>query len=224
MSKYNSYAKEADSTFKEIRAEYNKAYEAYTEAKSKNDTAVTLPNISSNAVYKAECLAKFEKAKADMENAKQSWTTLDKKLAELGAKFAQEVEKEYAANPDEIDSNTLKLLESGILNINDYERLVEKFADNRTMSRLINKYARDKFENDRKRNTYEVNSRYQAVLGATLSDHAIHELKEAWNGLVSSMNTMTGRGFNAEKRIDIGHTYTMINKYDDTMGRMIENF
>lgn len=70
----------------------------------------------------------------------------EKKVAELRVKFSEYLEELYAANPDNLDQSTMKLLESGICSPAELYRLAERHKDNPTMLRIVSIYAEKKRE------------------------------------------------------------------------------
>lgn len=55
----------------------------------------------------------------------------------------QDVRISSTVDPDDVDTNTIELLKSGVLGADDYYSLVDKFDNNQTMLRLIAKYAKE---------------------------------------------------------------------------------
>ena len=53
----------------------------------------------------------------------------------------------YTANPDAIDPNAVELLKTGVLGAYDFCSLADKHADNPTMLRIIEKYAKEAANN-----------------------------------------------------------------------------
>ena len=147
MSNFNSYAKEVDQIAKTVFDEYRKSEAAFKKAEAQ---AKLYPkkNGFTDADYIAKSTraeAEFMEAKQRLTNAKKAMETKKSELETLRKKLTNEIEKEYSADPAQLDGNTLELLKSGILKGNEYERLFAKAkADgNPTMMRMIGKYAGD---------------------------------------------------------------------------------
>ena len=87
----------------------------------------------------AECQEQLKDANARLSHYRnQSHITMNKARA-IMADFEKSLDLKNAVTSGDVDYGTLKLLESGILNVHDYERL---FADaeqsgNRTMMRIV---------------------------------------------------------------------------------------
>lgn len=69
------------------------------------------------------------------EKARQAYTDLRKELAD-------KVHFDSLANPDDVDTNALALMASGILKPDDLAALALRYAKNRTMLRLIANHAK----------------------------------------------------------------------------------
>lgn len=93
------------------------------------------------AVHSAQAKVDFLAAQAKYKEAKKKLMATQFKA--LRDELEAAIETEYAANPGQVDNNTLKLLESGILTPVDYKKLVHdaKIANNRTMLRFIGQSA-----------------------------------------------------------------------------------
>lgn len=145
MSKYNNYAKELDKAFKEARKEYLSVYESYTETKKQFDCVPQINGIVNYDYAKKHNEAKyaFEKAKIEMQNAKNIWEKFNQRCRELKSNLENEVYKNNAINPESVDSATVELLKSGMLTGDDYFSLADKYDDNPTMLKLIAGYANE---------------------------------------------------------------------------------
>ena len=64
-------------------------------------------------------------------------------LKDLKQKFVDDLDRERAADPSQLDMQAMKLMESGVLPIKDYQAIIEKYSDNATMQRLAAKYMRE---------------------------------------------------------------------------------
>ena len=149
MSKYRKFAEKADAMAKEAFKKVNETAEALQRAQSK---AAACPQ--RNGMVDAEYAAKSARAAADLaeakaahERAKAELQTLNKNIAEVRAELVREIEKDNRADPELVDTATMELLKSGILTTDDYQGLFEKHSGNRTMQRLIRKYANETADN-----------------------------------------------------------------------------
>lgn len=161
MSKFNHYAKKLDSIAKQAFEDYHGAKLALKSAeKAVSDTPEYHVGMSSKyntPSYQMKVL----KAQEDLITAKENFRKEQRKLEEHLREFAQmrmeleqEIEREYAMNPADLDGNTMELLKSGILKPSDYAILMDKATDaeNFTMMRMIAKYAKDAEAENSKRN------------------------------------------------------------------------
>lgn len=147
MSKFNSYAKKVDEVAKAAFEAYRKAEQAYKKAEEK---AREYPQ--RGGMVDAEYAAKSARAQADFLEAKAAFEAARRTFRDSGAQFnamrselAQALNDAYSVDPAALDSNTLELLKSGILNGSEYAKLLNeaKAANNPTMVRMIGKYAGD---------------------------------------------------------------------------------
>jgi len=147
MSKFNSYAKKVDEMAKAAFEAYRKAETAYKKAEEK---ARQYPQ--RNGFVDAEYAAKSARAQADFLEAKQAYEAAKRTFRDSETQFngmrnelAAAIEDAYSADPAQLDTATLELLKSGILNAGEYTKLLEqaKAASNPTMVRMIGKYAGD---------------------------------------------------------------------------------
>lgn len=162
MSKYNSYAKKVDEIAKEAFKEYRKAEKVLEDAEKE---ARLYPQ--NHGVVTADIAAKSARAHSDllearekMKVARRSLEERNREIAALRKELAAEVEDHFSADPKSLDSNTLELLRSGILNSYEYEKLLKesRAAGNHTMARVIARYAgraadREEAENGESSNT-----------------------------------------------------------------------
>lgn len=95
--------------------------------------------------------ARAAKAEADYQRALQERTSMRFHLPEAAMremqtirnKYAQEVEAEFAVDPEKLDSHALELLKAGIMRPAEYTAMLAKARaeGNHTMCRMVAKYA-----------------------------------------------------------------------------------
>lgn len=150
MSKFNHYVKKADEMAKAAFEAYRKAEKAYKDAEKKRNEYP-----QRHGMVDAQYAAKSARAQADFLEAKEAYEAAKRTFRDSGAQFktmrselAADLEKEYSVNPAALDSNTLELIKSGIMNAGEYMRLLKEAqaAGNHTMARMIGKYAADAAE------------------------------------------------------------------------------
>ena len=95
-----------------------------------------------------EFQAAWEAFKAAFDAAKRAFASHTSEIQAMRKDLAADLEKEYSVNPAALDSNTLELIKSGIMNAGEYMRLLKEAqaAGNHTMARMIGKYAADAAE------------------------------------------------------------------------------
>ena len=147
MSKYNTYARQLDTAFRSARDEYAKSYAELQAAQQANedagawrpddDAANKQLRVATTALY-------FFKQKTAYEITETKvWPEFDARCKELRKELEKDVQKDGLANPDAIDANTVELLKAGVLTVEDYYSLAERYEGNSTMLRLLGKYALD---------------------------------------------------------------------------------
>ena len=159
MSKFNSYARRVNEVAKKAFDEYRKAEKAYQDAHAK---AVEYPQRI--GIVDAEYAAKSARAHADYLEAKEALSKATRALkghnsdiAAIKTELAAALDKEYAADPTKLDTATMELLKSGILNAYEYNKLLEdaKAAGNHTMVRIIANAAKTAAEEEGRRHGEE---------------------------------------------------------------------
>lgn len=147
MSRFNKYARRLDEEAKKAFEEYRKAEREYHEAEKKvNSYPKGLDGVVPQ--YQAE----HARAQADFFEKRDAYKAAHSKfkggskvLSDIRSELEEAVNSVYAADPEKMDANTLELIRSGILNADEYTKLLEKAqsTENYTMCRLIGRYAAD---------------------------------------------------------------------------------
>ena len=147
MSKFNTYARQADTAAKEA---FKVLQEAQAAMKKAEDAQRDYPERS--GFVSAEYAAKATRAKADVLEAKEQLKAAQRNMLDVETRIqgikkdlAADLERSFYADPEKIDSATMDLLKSGILKPAEYVHLYEQANtdDNPTMMRIIGKYAQD---------------------------------------------------------------------------------
>ena len=150
MSKFNNYAKKLNEIANATFEEYRRAEAAVKSAESRHNAYPRRNN--ADPAY----MAKSARAEADLAEARNAFDQMrrhlfDDKRREIAA-VRVELEKAvfdaFAADPKSVDSNTLALMNSGIMTANEYSRLIDSAiaSGNFTMTRLLAKSAADMAE------------------------------------------------------------------------------
>lgn len=150
MSKFNEYARRLDEIAKNAFKEYTEAADRLKKAEA---AAREYPPQHGfvDAAYmakKARAEANLLEAKQGVQAAKRALDSHTSEIAALRRELATALEDSYSADPAALDTATLELLKSGILNAGEYERLLHgaQAANNPTMTRIIGRYAQDAAE------------------------------------------------------------------------------
>lgn len=143
MSKFNSYVRKVDELAK-------KSFEAYIEAKAGLDAAEsayrTFPQ-RQGGIENADALrakANLLAAQERMRQVKRDMDAGNDAVSAVRRELSVALADAFAADPSQIDTNVLTLLQSGILTVDEYGRLMDVAAkaDNHTMMRVIARFAR----------------------------------------------------------------------------------
>lgn len=150
MSKFNNYARKMNEIANATFEEYRRAEAAVKSAESRHNAYPRRNN--ADPAY----MAKSARAEADLAEARSAFEQVrrhlfDDKRMEINAIRAELVTalgNEYAADPKSVDSNTLALMNSGIMTADEYSRLIDSAiaSGNYTMTRLLAKSAADMAE------------------------------------------------------------------------------
>lgn len=150
MGKFHSYGEKVNEIATAAFNKYRKAEKAYRAAEDQRNKYP-----QRMGMVDAEYAAKSARAQADYLEAKEAFSkakiTMQNhniEIAALRKELAAELAAYYAADPAELDHNTLELMKSGILAPHEYAKLMREAASggNHTMARLIAKYAADAAE------------------------------------------------------------------------------
>lgn len=146
MSKYNNYARRADEAAK-------RAFEAYAKAKADYERAeASLRQYPQRrgmvdaqyAVKSARAQADYLQAKAELSNADKVFVNSANEIKKIRAELVSDIETAYGIDPQKLDTNVLELLKSGVLNGDEFVKLLQeaKSANNATMVKLVGRFAR----------------------------------------------------------------------------------
>ena len=148
MSRFNSYAKRMNEIANAAFAEYREKEAAVKSAESRCNAFPRRNGADSSY------LAKSARAEADLCEARNAFDQMrrhlfdDKRreIAAVRAELEKAVFDAFAADPKSVDSNTLALMNSGILTAAEYNRLIDAStaAGNHTMVRLLAQSAKDR--------------------------------------------------------------------------------
>ena len=150
MSKFNNYAKKLNEIANATFAEYRKKSDAVKSAESKYNAYPWRDGADHSYLAKsARAKADLAEAKAQFEHCRRHLFEEQRKdIAVIRAELVEALGKEYAADPKAVDTNTLALMNSGIMTADEYSRLIDNAiaSGNFTMTRLLAKSAADMAE------------------------------------------------------------------------------
>lgn len=209
MSEFNHFAKELDEAFRTARSEYAAVYDELTKAKENASTA------GLDAVKKQIATLQLQEAEKKMrQETGRIWSVFDAKAAELRRALEKEVQTSNLADPSAIDGNAVELMKTGVLTVDDYFGLADRYGENPTMLKLIGHYAKEAADSagDRKDKVA------LTVLAQDCAKGAGPTLK-AWDSMMTAANYCSGN-----RRITPGVTLSMGEKWEQLSGEIVENF
>lgn len=223
MTKYNVYAKQLDAAFRTARDEYAKSYAELQAAQQANEDAGAWrpdDDAANKQLRVATTALELNKAEAAFKITETKvWPEFDAKCKELRKEIEKDVQKDGLANPDAIDANTVELLKAGVLTVEDYYSLAERYEGNSTMLRLLGKYALDE--------SIASGDIKEAAALRMLSDNCKNgagAVLRAWNELEGLASYCSGRGGNRNAATSPDMVVSMGKWWEELAGQVIENF
>lgn len=223
MTKYNVYAKQLDAAFRTARDEYAKSYAELQAAQQANEDAGAWrpdDDAANKQLRVATTALELNKAEAAFKITETKvWPEFDAKCKELRKELEKDVQKDGLANPDAINANTVELLKSGVLTVEDYYSLAERYEGNSTMLRLLGKYALDE--------SIASGDIKEAAALRMLSDNCKNgagAVLRAWNELEGLASYCSGRGGNRNAATSPDMVVSMGKWWEELAGQSIENF
>lgn len=223
MSKYNTYARQLDTAFRSARDEYAKSYAELQAAQQANEDAGAWrpdDDAANKQLRVATTALELNKAEAAFKITETKvWPEFDAKCKELRKELEKDVQKDGLANPDAIDANTVELLKAGVLTVEDYYSLAERYEGNSTMLRLLGKYALDE--------SIASGDIKEAAALRMLSDNCKNgagAVLRAWNELEGLASYCSGRGGNRNAATSPDMVVSMGKWWEELAGQSIENF
>ena len=211
MSRFNDYAKKLNEIANGAFEEYRRAEAAVKSAESRYN-AYPRRN-GADPAY----MAKSARAEADLAEARNAFDQMrrhlfdDKRreIAAVRAELEKAVFDAFAADPKSVDSNTLALMNSGILTAAEYNRLIDASAaaGNHTMVRLLAQSAKDRAD---KVNDSDTAREYRLVAQKGKGANG-REFLEAFDYM--------GDVFNRCER-----NFSLAGKWDELTADVVENF
>lgn len=216
MSEYNSYAQRLDTAFKAFRSDFQTTYNALLQARENASKP------GQDALKKQ--IAALELEKATQNARKETMRLWDRFRAErrtIRAELENEIKTAGLANPDEIDSNALELMKSGVLTSADYAALAERFDQNATMLKLIAKHAHEAAEAARAAGNNSERSALNSVyIACKDGDSAVLRM---FDSLSEVSDYCRGERYEGD-RSRPEHIAAMSGKWEDFTAAAIEDF
>jgi len=222
MTKYNHYAKELDEAFKEAREIYIKAYTEYSGTKKAFEELPYMSGMIPFDVAERRKKAKYDYEIAELKfnEAKRTvWQNFNNRRAELRRQLEAEVAKNGIANPESVDMATVELLKSGVLTVDDYIALVEKYDDNPTMLKLVAKYVKEAANDDKK--TASERGRLSAI-NAIVKDGKAKVIRK-WDDLSTVADYCSNQRNPTTVNSD-RHTMSMVGHWEECSANTINEF
>lgn len=214
MSKYNHFAKDLDAAFKAARQEYVEAWNKFQAAEDVRRTT------SGGDLERQRAELKYRDAELSFKEAEaRIWPEFNRRRAELRASLERDVRNGGLADPDAVDLNGMKLLESGTLSVDDYYSLAEKYDDNPTMPRFVAKYAKEAADDMDSTQAKDRGALYQL---AQVCSQGQGRTMRAWDDLSRIADYCSGQTRN--RRDTPTHTISMGQWWEQLSGEAVENF
>ena len=140
MGKYRNYAERLNTLAKTRYADYKAAVDKFEKAEKE---FLTMPSAWSTAdakkkKYQAE--ADYKTARDELQGAKNVWQKTMDEVIDIRNELFGVVSEEWSMNPDDLDRNTVDLLQAGICSPTEIADLFEK-AKTPTTKRYVAKFA-----------------------------------------------------------------------------------
>ena len=134
-SKYNKYARQANEMAREA---VEKIISARAECE-KARTAKLAAGHNPAAIARAE--ADYLEAEEAFKSAQRAAEGVKDDIARLRKELAAELASDNCVSSEDVDAAGVELMKSGICTPQDFDKLARDYSGNRTMQRLVAKYA-----------------------------------------------------------------------------------
>ena len=155
MGKYHTYAERLDTLAKQRFADYQKA-EAELKRAKEEKRLHPMPTSSLAApeyfVEAREAEISLKKAEVNFTKAKNDYQNTVKEAKAIRDEMLKEVTRDLAVKPEDLDSNTVELLRSGICSPSELVDIYNK-AENVTTRRYIAKHVKELIADNPKMDT-----------------------------------------------------------------------
>ena len=161
---FAEYLTDLEAVYTDVLTQRNVLFQKYSAAQQAYEASRKNPEYSDDD--QAIALGDWLRAKdAYHQAADELDNRRDAEINTIRKNLQDHIGAFYAADPEDMDANTIRLLESGILTGSEYERLAKANRDNPTMLRIIGNHAHMKLDALRKAGeTIDSNSNYAPLV------------------------------------------------------------
>lgn len=136
MTRFHDYGVKANNMGRE-------AVEAIISAREAVDRAQLNKRAAGDEVSKLKAQAEYLEAEKKLREATSAAEHVGYELKKIRAELAEAIEDANSVNPSDVDGAALEILKSGICKPGDFARLAEQYKNNRTMCRMVGRYAEE---------------------------------------------------------------------------------
>ena len=181
MGKYSVYAVQLDHAFKAARTKWTEAYNLMRSAEEdrqrcdEDDKLLAEHNLN--------------KARAAFDLVDNSvWGDFERQMAEIGAALKSTLAKTNMADPEEVDTNGLTILQSGILSVDELEVFYERYGGNFTMQRLVARHVGQLADGEK-----DPEKRKRLIMLARAAEAGPAGVLDTWKNLEDTARICTGQ-------------------------------
>lgn len=225
MSQFNEYAKRLDAAFKEARSEFQEAQAALDNARN----AVDAFDKFQPQRYAGENAAKLEALNHEYLEAQRTyraakgdiWGRFERERASIKAELEAAIKKDCLATPEQVETGTLALIQSGVLTVDDIENLYSRFSDenNSAMLRIVGKFAEERAAELADPGDYDARQRLTMIARAAAEGKG--SIMQRWDALEGVSTRLLGYDSN-NGRID--PIFRFAARWEELTGEIIEDF
>ena len=154
MANYTKYAVAIDGIAKEMTEAFSKAQTRFDRAAGARRVTPMKGGDPEYVARAAAAEAEYRSALAELNRLQTTAPgTVRQKISALRSELAEDLRREFGANPADVDLKTVQLLQAGILTADEYAQLADDATP--TMRRVIGGYAMNAAEAEEKRGNIE---------------------------------------------------------------------
>ena len=189
MSKYNYYAKDLNDLFRKTRESYKEALANLEKARKKYKKEIddTKNGTYSNAKSQAMQVVAAEDLRSAETTFSQTCRTIEGEFKAESAAFRERLKDKLSSDKclraADLDSNALALLNSGLMQIDDFSAMASDFAGNPTMLKFV------KLHLEKLNPTEAADRQRQSFL---LADLSTDNIQKDFDALLDAASVYTG--------------------------------